>query len=64
MQDQRLTLTRIIQERYTNSEFAFLSACHTVVGDRSTPGKVLHLAARMQFGGFNGGDRDEVVEGR
>ena len=54
MGDGKLTLMRIIQERYTNSEFAFLSACHTAVGDRSTPDEVLHLAAGMQFAGFNG----------
>ena len=54
MRDGKLTLMRIIQERYTNSEFAFLSACHTAVGDESTPDEVLHLAAGMQFAGFNG----------
>ena len=54
MGDGKLTLMRIIQERYTNSDFAFLSACHTVVGDESTPDEVLHLAAGMQFSGFNG----------
>ena len=52
--DGKLTLMRIIQERYTNSEFAFLSACHTALGDESTPDEVLHLAAGMQFAGFNG----------
>ena len=54
MADGKLTLMRIIHERYTNSEFAFLSACHTAVGDKSTPDEVLHLAAGMQFAGFNG----------
>ena len=54
MGDGKLTLMRIIQERYTDSEFAFLSACHTAVGDESTPDEVLHLAAGMQFAGFNG----------
>ena len=54
MGDGKLTLMRIIQERYMNSEFAFLSACHTAVGDASTPDEVLHLAAGMQFAGFNG----------
>jgi len=43
-----------LMERYANSEFAFLSACHTAVGDASTPDEVLHLAAGMQFAGFNG----------
>ena len=54
MGDGKLTLMRIIQERYMNFEFAFLSACHTAVGDASTPDEVLHLAAGMQFAGFNG----------
>ena len=54
MGDGKLTLMRIIQERYTNSDFAFLSACHTAVGDESTPDEVLHLAAGIQFAGFNG----------
>ena len=54
MRDGPLTLMRIIQERYTGSEFAFLSACHTAVGDASTPDEVLHLAGGMQFAGFNG----------
>ena len=54
MRDGPLTLMRIIQERYTGSEFAFLSACHTAEGDASTPDEVLHLAGGMQFAGFNG----------
>ena len=54
MGDGKLTLMRIIQERYSNSDFAFLSACHTALGDESTPDEVLHLAAGMQFAGFNG----------
>ena len=54
MADGKLTLLRIIRERYTNSEFAFLSACHTAAGDVSTPDEVLHLAAGMQFAGFSG----------
>ncbi|KAG9312091.1 hypothetical protein JVU11DRAFT_7375 [Chiua virens] len=54
MGDGQLTLMRIIRERYARSEFAFLSACHTAQGDRSTPDEVLHLAAGMQFAGFNG----------
>ena len=33
-------------------DFAFLSACHTTVGDRQAPDEVIHLAAAMQFAGF------------
>lgn len=54
MRDGPLTLMRIIRERYTHSEFAFLSACRTAVGDKSAPDEVLHLAAGMHFTGFNG----------
>ncbi|KAG2087688.1 uncharacterized protein F5147DRAFT_764790 [Suillus discolor] len=34
------------------AEFAFLSACHTAVGDEETPDEVIHLAAGLQFSGF------------
>ncbi|KAG1773752.1 hypothetical protein EV702DRAFT_1243180 [Suillus placidus] len=33
-------------------EFAFLSACHTAVGDDKMPDEVIHLAAGLQFSGF------------
>ncbi|KAF8554014.1 hypothetical protein OG21DRAFT_1143226 [Imleria badia] len=36
----------------TPGEFAFLSACHTAVGDRNAPDEIIHLAAAMQFVGF------------
>ena len=36
----------------TPGEFAFLSACHTAVGDRLAPDEIIHLAAAMQFAGF------------
>jgi hypothetical protein len=32
-------------------KFAFLSACHTAVGDQETPDEVIHLAAGLQFSG-------------
>ncbi|KAG1797157.1 uncharacterized protein BJ212DRAFT_1406857 [Suillus subaureus] len=35
-----------------HAEFAFLSACHTAVGDEETPDEVIHLAAGLQFSGF------------
>ncbi|KAG2114100.1 hypothetical protein BD769DRAFT_1778508 [Suillus cothurnatus] len=31
---------------------AFLSTCHTAVGDEETPDEVIHLAAGLQFSGF------------
>ncbi|KAG2131138.1 TPR-like protein [Suillus cothurnatus] len=33
-------------------QFAFLSACHTTVGDEKSPDESIHLAAAMQFSGF------------
>ena len=35
-----------------NSEFAYLSACHTTVGDEESPDEVIHLTSAMQFAGF------------
>ncbi|KIJ59900.1 hypothetical protein HYDPIDRAFT_140089 [Hydnomerulius pinastri MD-312] len=52
MKDGPLTLLNILQHKFVNSDLAFLSACHTAVGDRSTPDEVIHLAAGMQFAGF------------
>ena len=54
MGNSKLTLMYIIQECYTNSEFGFLSACHTAARDALTLDEVLHLVAGMQFMGFNG----------
>ncbi|KAG1737696.1 hypothetical protein EDB19DRAFT_1717351 [Suillus lakei] len=34
------------------AEFAFLSSCHTAVGDEQTPDGLIHLAADLQFSGF------------
>ncbi|KAF8121640.1 CHAT domain-containing protein [Boletus edulis] len=35
-----------------NPQFAYLSACHTTVGDEESPDEVIHLASAMQFAGF------------
>ncbi|KAG1876045.1 hypothetical protein C8R48DRAFT_571681, partial [Suillus tomentosus] len=35
-----------------NPRFAFLSACHTTVGDEKSPDESIHLAAAMQFSGL------------
>ena len=32
-----------------NPEFAYLSACHTTVGDEESPDEVIHLTAAMQI---------------
>ncbi|KAG0704128.1 CHAT domain-containing protein [Suillus ampliporus] len=52
MRDKPLTLLDIMQNDTPQAEFAFLSACHTAVGDEETPDEVIHLAAGLQFSGF------------
>ncbi|KAG2099252.1 uncharacterized protein F5147DRAFT_655853 [Suillus discolor] len=46
------TATHIMERDIPHAEFAFLSACHTAVGDEETPDEVIHLAAGLQFSGF------------
>ncbi|KAG1741556.1 uncharacterized protein EDB91DRAFT_1248103 [Suillus paluster] len=45
MRDKPLTLLDIMENDAPQAEFAFLSACHTAVGDEQTPDEVVHLAA-------------------
>jgi CHAT domain-containing protein len=52
MRDEHLTLLDIMDTDIPHAEFAFLSACHTAVGDKETPDEVIHLAAGLQFSGF------------
>ena len=52
LHDGRFTIQRIIGCEMQNPEFAYLSACHTTVGDEESPDEVIHLAAAMQFLGF------------
>ncbi|KAG1747023.1 CHAT domain-containing protein, partial [Suillus occidentalis] len=52
MRDEHLTLLDIMERDIPHGEFAFLSACHTAVGDKETPDEVIHLAAGIQFSGF------------
>ncbi|KAG0692054.1 CHAT domain-containing protein [Suillus ampliporus] len=52
MRDEPLTLLDIMENNTPQAEFAFLSACHTAVGDEETPDEVIHLAAGLQFSGF------------
>ncbi|KAG2341561.1 hypothetical protein BDR05DRAFT_965266 [Suillus weaverae] len=52
MKDEHLTLLDIMDRDIPHAEFAFLSACHTAVGDEKTPDEVIHLAAGLQFSGF------------
>jgi CHAT domain-containing protein len=52
MKDKPVTLLDIMEQDIPQAEFAFLSACHTAVGDEETPDEVIHLAAGLQFSGF------------
>ncbi|KAG1722845.1 CHAT domain-containing protein [Suillus occidentalis] len=52
MRDGPLMIRDIIRSNWQNLEFAFLSACHTTVGDEKSPDESIHLAAAMQFSGF------------
>ncbi|KAG2364434.1 CHAT domain-containing protein [Suillus spraguei] len=52
MKDEPVTLLDIMNKDIPHAEFAFLSACHTAVGDEKTPDEVIHLAAGLQFSGF------------
>jgi hypothetical protein len=47
--DGSLMIKDIIRSNWRNLEFAFLSACHTTVGDEKSPDESIHLAAAMQF---------------
>ncbi|KAG1828028.1 CHAT domain-containing protein [Suillus variegatus] len=52
MRDGPLMIKEIIRSNWQNPQFAFLSACHTTVGDEKRPDESIHLAAAMQFCGF------------
>jgi CHAT domain-containing protein/tetratricopeptide (TPR) repeat protein len=50
--DGVLKLENIIRYDLQNAQFAYLSACHTTVGDEESPDEIIHLAAAVQFAGF------------
>ena len=52
LHDGHFTIQRIIGCNLKNPEFAYLSVCHTMVGDEESPDEVIHLAAAMQFLGY------------
>ncbi|KAN0083977.1 CHAT domain containing protein [Tylopilus felleus] len=52
LHDGHFTIQQIIGCEMQNPEFAYLSACHTTVGDEGSPDEVIRLAAAMQFLGF------------
>ena len=52
LHDGHFTIQRIIQCEPQDPQFAYLSACHTTVGDEESPDEVIHLASAIQFAGF------------
>ena len=52
LHDGRFTIQHITQCDLQDPKIAYLSACHTTVGDKESPDEVIHLAAAMQFAGF------------
>ena len=52
LHDGYLKVEDIMRCEMQNPHFAYLSACHTTVGDESSPDEVIHLASAMQFAGF------------
>ncbi|KAG2142998.1 CHAT domain-containing protein [Suillus clintonianus] len=52
VRDQPLALLDSMENDTPHAESAFLSACHTAVGDEKTPNEAIHLAAGLQFSGF------------
>ncbi|KAG6376569.1 hypothetical protein JVT61DRAFT_1547 [Boletus reticuloceps] len=52
LHDGHFTIQQIIGCDLKNPQFAYLSACHTTVGDKDSPDEVIHLASAMQFAGF------------
>ncbi|EIN06809.1 hypothetical protein PUNSTDRAFT_136640 [Punctularia strigosozonata HHB-11173 SS5] len=52
MQDEMLTIERLMPVALPNAFVAFLSACETAKGDKDQPDQAVHLAAAMLFAGF------------
>ncbi|KAG1861267.1 hypothetical protein F4604DRAFT_1788212 [Suillus subluteus] len=48
MRDEHLTLLDIMDKDIPHAEFAFLSACHTAVGDEETSDEVIHQCGGRQ----------------
>jgi CHAT domain-containing protein len=52
MKDEPILLLDIMEKDIPHTEFAFLLACHTAIGDEETPNKVIHFTVGLQFSGF------------
>ncbi|KAI9570958.1 CHAT domain-containing protein [Boletus coccyginus] len=53
LRDGHFMIQRISRCHLENAEFAYLSVCHTTVGDEESPDEVIHLVSVMQFAGFH-----------
>jgi CHAT domain-containing protein len=54
LEDKPLKVSQIIQKSVPNASLAFLSACHTALGDEKLPDEAIHLAGSLLFAGFRG----------
>jgi CHAT domain-containing protein len=52
LNDDKLTISRLMELHLDHPWFAYLSACETAKGDAKQPDQVMHLAAAMLFAGF------------
>ncbi|KAG1897890.1 CHAT domain-containing protein, partial [Suillus fuscotomentosus] len=54
MRDRPLMIKDTIRSNWQNPQFAFLTACHTTVGDEESPDELIHLAPAMRFRSVRG----------
>jgi hypothetical protein len=52
LNDDKLTISKLMELQLDRPWFAYLSACKTAKGDAKQPDQVMHLAAAMLFAGF------------
>jgi CHAT domain-containing protein len=52
LNDDKLTISSLMELQLDRPWFAYLSACETAKGDAKQPDQVMHLAAAMLFAGF------------
>jgi tetratricopeptide (TPR) repeat protein len=52
LNDDNLTISKLMELQLDHPWFAYLSACETAKGDAEQPDQVMHLAAAMLFAGF------------
>ena len=50
----KLNLSRIMEQQIPTGSLAYLSACHTAMGDENVPDEAIHIASSLLFVGFRG----------